>query len=130
MWLDEHGIMLHDGEKRKSAMEFACESMREPLAHEFTATMFSSYRKKRLSGEIVRTDRVKQISPRTMNLELAYFRVVFNELKGLGHWKLDNQLSELRPFKSERQSCHIWKMVKSPASWKNVRKAGTKVCTG
>lgn len=100
-WIDEHGVTLDDGEKRKGAMEFACESMGDPTAHEFNATMFSSYRKKRLSGEIVRTARVKQVSPRTMNLELAYFRAVFNELKRLGHWKLDNPLSDLRPFKSE-----------------------------
>lgn len=68
-WFDEHGVTLDDGAKRKAAMEFACESMGEPFAHEFNATMFSTYRKKRLSGEIVRTARVKQVSPRTMNLE-------------------------------------------------------------
>jgi len=100
-WYDEHGVTLDDGLKRKGAMEFACKSMGEPNAREFTSTMFSSYRKKRLTGEIVRTTRVTQVSPRTMNLELAYFRAVFNELKRLGHWKLDNPLSDLRPFKSE-----------------------------
>ncbi|WP_024550776.1 phage integrase [Siccibacter turicensis] len=100
-WFDEHGLTLDDGEKRKGAMLFACESMGEPLAHEFDATMFSLYRKKRLSGEIIRTSRVQQVSPRTMNLELAYFRAVFNELKRLGHWKSDNPLAGVRPFKSE-----------------------------
>lgn len=100
-WFDEHGITLDDGEKRLSAMMFACESMGNPLAHEFSATMFSLYRKKRLSGEIARTARVQKVSPRTMNLELAYFRAVFNELKRLGHWKKDNPLENLRPFKSE-----------------------------
>ncbi|EDR8672805.1 tyrosine-type recombinase/integrase [Salmonella enterica] len=100
-WFDEHGITLDDGEKRKSAMVFACESMGDPLAHEFDASLFSQYRKKRLSGEISRTTRVKQVSPRTMNLELAYFRAVFNELKRLGHWKVDNPLTNVRPFKSE-----------------------------
>ncbi|MDR6297008.1 phage integrase [Pantoea dispersa] len=100
-WFDEHGITLDDGEKRLKAMKFACESMGNPLAHEFSSTMFSVYRKKRLSGEITRTDRVQKVSPRTMNLELAYFRAVFNELKRLGHWKKDNPLESLRPFKSE-----------------------------
>lgn len=100
-WFDEHGVTLDDGEKRKGAMEFACESMGDPLAHEFDATMFSLYRKKRLSGEISRTPRVKQVSPRTMNLELAYFRAVFNELKRLGHWKAENPLTGIRAFKSE-----------------------------
>ncbi|MGK3227740.1 tyrosine-type recombinase/integrase [Enterobacter soli] len=99
-WFEEHGVTLDDGEKRKGAMEFACESMGDLLAHEFDATMFSLYRKKRLSGEIARTTRVKQVSPRTMNLELAYFRAVFNELKRLGQWKLENPLSNVRAFKS------------------------------
>ncbi|RUR96430.1 integrase [Pectobacterium polaris] len=27
MWFDEHGITLDDGEKRKGAMEYACECM-------------------------------------------------------------------------------------------------------
>ncbi|WP_419236088.1 tyrosine-type recombinase/integrase [Serratia fonticola] len=100
-WFDEHGVTLDDGEKRKSAMEFACASMGEPTAHEFTSTMFSIYRKKRLSGALSRTSRVEKVSPRTVNLELAYFRAVFNELKRLGHWKNDNPLDLMRPFKSE-----------------------------
>ncbi|QKJ57606.1 phage integrase [Serratia fonticola] len=100
-WYDEHGVTLDDGEKRKNAMEFTCASMGEPTAHEFTSTMFSVYRKKRLSGELSRTTRVEKVSPRTVNLELAYFRAVFNELKRLGHWKNDNPLDLMRPFKSE-----------------------------
>ena len=100
-WFDEHGVTLDDGEKRKSAMVFACESMGNLSAHEFDATMFSLYRKKRLSGEIFLTERVKKVTPRTMNLELVYFRAVFNELKLLGHWKLDNPLSNVRPFRTE-----------------------------
>lgn len=100
-WFNEHGVTLDDGEKRKGCMEFACESMGEPLAHEFNATMFSLYHSKRLSGKISRISRVRQVSPRTMNLELAYLRAVFNELKWLGHWKLDNPLSNVRRFKSE-----------------------------
>lgn len=100
-WFDEHGVTLDDGEKRKSSMEFACDNMGDPLAHEFDGAMFSLYRKKRLTGEISRTTRVKQVSPRTMNLELAYFRAVFNELKRLGHWKAENPLAGVRAFKSE-----------------------------
>ncbi|MDK9356362.1 tyrosine-type recombinase/integrase [Lelliottia sp. V106_10] len=100
-WFDEHRVTLDDGEKREGTMEFACLSMGDPSAHEFDATMFSNYRKKRLSGEIARTARVKQVSPRTMNLELAYFRAVFNELKRFEHWKLENPLLNVRAFKSE-----------------------------
>ncbi|GKW03042.1 integrase [Pectobacterium carotovorum subsp. carotovorum] len=100
-WFDEHGITLDDGEKRKSAMEYACECMGEPTAHEFDTTMFSLFRKKRLSGEFSRTSRIAQVTPRTVNLELAYFRAVFNELKRLGHWKHENPLEIMRPFKTE-----------------------------
>lgn len=100
-WYDEHGITLDDGEKRKSAMNFACDSMGDPLAHEFSSEIFSTYRKKRLSGEISRTSRIEKVSPRTVNLELAYFRAVFNELRRLGHWKNDNPLGLMRAFKSE-----------------------------
>lgn len=100
-WYDEHGITLDDGKRRKDAMEYACDCMGKPAAHEFDTTMFSIYRKKRLSGELARTSRVKTVTPRTVNLELAYFKAVFNELKRLGHWKNENPLSLMRPFKSE-----------------------------
>lgn len=101
LWYDEHGITLDDGERRKSAMEFAYESMGKPRAKEFDATMFSNYRKRRLSGEFSRTSRIDKVTPRTVNLELSYFRAVFNELKRLGHWKSDNPLEAIRAFKTE-----------------------------
>lgn len=123
-WFDEHGITLDDGEKRLKAMKFACESMGNPLAQEFSSTMFSVYRKKRLSGEITRTNRVQKVSPRTMNLELAYFRAVFNELKRLGHWKKDNPLESLRPFKSEEAELaylEVDEITRLLEEWKNSR---------
>ncbi|WP_455268754.1 phage integrase [Rahnella aceris] len=101
LWYDEHGITLDDGERRKSAMEFAFESMGRPSAKEFDATMFSNYRKRRLSGEFSRTSRIDKVTPRTVNLELSYFRAVFNELKRLGHWKFENPLATIRAFKTE-----------------------------
>ena len=73
----------------------------EPTAHEFDTTMLSLFRKKRLSGEFSRTSRIAQVTPRTVNLELAYFQAVFNELKRLGHWKHENPLETMRPFKTE-----------------------------
>jgi site-specific recombinase XerD len=88
-------------EGKPPAIEFACESMGNPGVHECNATMFSLYRKKRLSGEIASTARVKKVFLRTMNLEQAYFRAVFSELKRLGHRKTENPLAGLRAFKSE-----------------------------
>lgn len=98
-WFNAHGITLSDGVKRKGAMEFACFSMGNPLATEFNAKLFATYREQRLSGKITRSDRVKAVSPRTVNLELAYFRAVFNELKRLGDWNAPNPLENIREFK-------------------------------
>lgn len=98
-WYSAHGITLGDGIKRLEAMKYACECMGHPSAVEFNAELFSKYREKRLSGALSRTDRIKQVSPRTVNLELTYFKAVFNELRRLGQWKSDNPLSNLRPFR-------------------------------
>ncbi|HCA3682115.1 TPA: tyrosine-type recombinase/integrase [Klebsiella pneumoniae] len=98
-WFNAHGVTLSDGLKRKGAMEFACFAMGNPLATEFNAKLFATYREQRLSGKITRSDRVKTVAPRTVNLELAYFRAMFNELKRLDHWSLPNPLENVREFK-------------------------------
>ncbi|MBR7475929.1 site-specific integrase, partial [Klebsiella pneumoniae] len=59
----------------------------------------SPYREQRLSGKITRSDRVKAVTPRTVNLELAYFRAMFNELKRLDDWTAPNPLENVREFK-------------------------------
>ncbi|KNH33078.1 tyrosine-type recombinase/integrase [Pantoea vagans] len=99
LWFNAHGITLADGEKRLSTMAFACEAMGNPLAVEFNARFFSAYREQRLSGKITRSTRVKTVTPRTVNLELAYFRAVFNELRRLDEWKAPNPLENIREFK-------------------------------
>ncbi|EGF1919222.1 tyrosine-type recombinase/integrase [Salmonella enterica] len=100
-WYSAHGITLKDGLKRQLAMHHAFECMGEPFARDFDAQMFSRYREKRLKGEYARSNRVKEVSPRTLNLELAYFRAVFNELNRLGEWKGENPLKNMRPFRTE-----------------------------
>ena len=100
-WYSAHGITLKDGLKRQLAMHHAFECMGEPLARDFDAQMFSRYREKRLKGEYARSNRVKEVSPRTLNLELAYFRAIFNELNRLGEWKGENPLRNMRPFRTE-----------------------------
>ncbi|SBW25875.1 tyrosine-type recombinase/integrase [Citrobacter europaeus] len=107
-WYNAHGVTLADGEKRKGAMEFACLSMGDPLATEFNAKLFSIYREQRLSGKITRSDRVKSVTPRTVNLELAYFRAMFNELKRLDDWIAPNPLENVREFKiSESEMAYL-----------------------
>ncbi|EDR3919223.1 tyrosine-type recombinase/integrase [Salmonella enterica] len=99
LWYERHGITLRDGEKRKSAMLWAADCMGSPLATEFSAQLFTAYRAKRLDGQFARTKRVSQVSPRTMNLEHAYFLAVFNELKRLGEWAAPNPLENVRQFR-------------------------------
>lgn len=99
LWFDRHGITLNDGEKRRKSMLWASECMGSPLATEFNAQLFTIYRAKRLDGHFARTKRLSKVSPRTMNLEHAYFLAVFNELKRLGEWKAPNPLENIRQFR-------------------------------
>ncbi|AGE20047.1 phage integrase family protein [Serratia marcescens WW4] len=98
-WYSLHGISLDDGEKRQTTMHHAFECMGRPLATEFNALLFTKYRKARLEGKFPRTSRVQKVSHRTMNLEFAYFRAMFNELKRLGHWKGENPIENVTEFK-------------------------------
>ncbi|EMJ0104514.1 TPA: tyrosine-type recombinase/integrase [Enterobacter cloacae] len=100
-WYSAHGITLKDGLKRQLAMHHAFVCMGEPLARDYNAQMFSRYREKRLQGEYARSNRVKEVPPRTLNLELVYFRAMFNELNRLGEWKGENSLKNMRPFRTE-----------------------------
>ena len=107
-WFNAHGVTLSDGVKRKGAMEFACLAMGNPLTTEFNAKLFATYREQRLSGKITRSDRVKSVTPRTVNLELAYFRAMFNELKRLDDWIAPNPLENVREFKiSESEMAYL-----------------------
>ncbi|MGK0687684.1 phage integrase [Serratia marcescens] len=101
LWFERHGITLKDGEKRKSSMLWAAQCMGSPIATEFNAQLFTAYRAKRLEGQFARTKRVAQVSPRTMNLEHAYFLAVFNELKRLGEWSAPNPLENVRQFRTD-----------------------------
>lgn len=100
-WYSSHGMMLKDGKNRLDVMLWACEKLGNPLATEFTAQLFSRYREQRLSGKLFRTERVKKVSPRTVNLELSYFRAVFNELERLGEWQTENPIKHVRPFRTD-----------------------------
>ncbi|AJR01977.1 putative prophage integrase [Enterobacteriaceae bacterium bta3-1] len=99
LWFNSHGVTLADGEKRRTTMAFACKAMGNPLATEFNAKIFASYREQRLSGKIIRSNRVKTVTPRTVNLELAYFRAMFNELRRLDEWTPPNPLENMREFR-------------------------------
>lgn len=100
-WYLSHGKTLKDGEREKKILEFICESTNNPVANDFTAKMFTDYRKKRMSGELYRTDAVKNVSLRTLNLELVYLRAMFNELERLGEWDKPNPVKNIKLFKTD-----------------------------
>lgn len=101
MWYERHGVALSNGEKRKDAMTWAAECMGFPLATEFNAQLFTAYRAKRLDGHYARTNRVSKVSPKTMNLEHAYFLAMFNELKRIGEWSAPNPLENVRQYRTD-----------------------------
>ncbi|GDX05757.1 tyrosine-type recombinase/integrase [Buttiauxella sp. A111] len=101
MWHERHGVALRNGLKRKDAMSWAAECMGFPLASEFNAQLFTAYRAKRLDGQFSRTKRVSLVSPKTMNLEHAYFLAMFNELKRIGEWSAPNPLENVRQYRTD-----------------------------
>ena len=51
---------------------------------------------------------MKTVTPRTVNLELAYFRAMFNELRRLDEWTAPNPLENVREFKiSESEMAYL-----------------------
>lgn len=103
LWNNAHGKTLSDGENVYTTLLFIADSINNPIAVNFTAKDFTEYRSKRLSGEIYRTERVKTVSQRTLNLELTYVKAMFNELIRLGEWTLKNLVGRIRQFRIDEQ---------------------------
>lgn len=101
VWYLSHGKTLKDGERVKKILEFISESTNNPIADDFTAKIFTDYRKRRMNGELYRTDTVKNVSLRTLNLELVYLRAMFNELERLGEWDKPNPIKNIKQFKTD-----------------------------
>lgn len=68
--------------------------MNNPRADKFSADMFAEYRSQQLDGGIQKN---------TLNHRQAYMKAMFNELKRLGHWKKENPVKSLRPFKLQEK---------------------------
>ncbi|WP_085247411.1 phage integrase [Gilliamella mensalis] len=100
-WYQSHGQTLKDGERVRKILEFICQSTGDLIAGNFTTKTFTDYRKKRMNGELYRTESVKTVSLRTLNLELVYLRAMFNELTRLGEWERPNPLENIKQFKTD-----------------------------
>lgn len=101
IWYQSHGQTLKDGERVKKILEFICQSTSDPLVDDFTTRTFTNYRKKRMNGDLYRTNSVKSVSLRTLNLELVYLRAMFNELTRLGEWEKPNPVAHIKQFKTD-----------------------------
>lgn len=94
LWFKHHGQQLRAGRDTYRRLIALCESMGNPIAETFNASMFAAYRTRRISDGI---------TPNCINREHAYLRAVFNELRRVGEWSRDNPLKDLRQFKIEER---------------------------
>lgn len=88
-WYKLHGIQLKDGKRRLRKLEMMCDNLLQPTASQFTTSLFTDYRARRL----------QEVAPATTNRELSYIKAVFNELRRCGEWDTDNPLEFVRPIK-------------------------------
>lgn len=105
-WHRMHGQTLAAGERVRRSLELMAIAMGDPLAREFTAQQFATYRDQRLSGQIVfpSNNRAPVVTMATVNNEHARLLAMFNELIRLDQWQGDNPIKKLRGFKeTERE---------------------------
>ncbi|OFJ49523.1 hypothetical protein BA896_012190 [Janthinobacterium lividum] len=93
LWFDYHGTGLSSGVDTKQRLLSMANAIGDPIASNFSASMFAEYRTKRLEAGL---------SANSMNREHAYLRSVFNELARLGYWTAENPLGKLRQFKVQQ----------------------------
>lgn len=112
LWFAYYGRTLVKGEVIINKFHHMVKAMGNPVASTFSSKIYSDYRSKRMSGDLVFVDeeRWKRGKPSisTLNSELARFKAVFNKLKELGEWKLANPLEDVKPFReSEREMAFL-----------------------
>lgn len=93
LWFDYHGTGLSSGVDTKQRLLSMANAIGDPIASNFSASMFAEYRTRRLEAGL---------SANSMNREHAYLRSVFNELARLGYWNAENPLGKLRQFKVQQ----------------------------
>lgn len=111
LWFRLHGRTLKRGEHARAFLERMVTNMGDPIAADFTASDFTTYRAERLAGKWGRprvgSGRKKDgttapITANTANHELSYLRAMFNELERLGEWLGVNPLAKVRALKFDQ----------------------------
>ncbi|NMS08174.1 site-specific integrase, partial [Vibrio parahaemolyticus] len=107
LWFDHYGATLANGPVIKSKFLKMAEAMGNPVASTFSSRVYSEFRSRRMSGELIFVDaRWQKGAPSiaTLNSELARFKAMFSKLKELGEWKSQNPLEEVKPFKDHERT--------------------------
>lgn len=91
-WYKLHGFGLKDAKYRYSRTKAIAERLGNPPAKDFNALAWANYR----------TERLKTVTPETINHEQRYISAVFSELIRLGVWHESNPISAIRQIKTDQ----------------------------
>lgn len=98
VWYRMHGKTLKDHVRLRKLLYRMSERLGNPVAYDFSALAFSTYRE----------ERTKEISTTTVNREHSYLRAMFNELERLGVINFPNPLVKIRQFRErEGELCYL-----------------------
>ncbi|WP_330114433.1 tyrosine-type recombinase/integrase [Pseudomonas sp. JS3066] len=93
LWYRVYGCTLKSGPRRLAALRLTVARLGDPYVSEFTSSLWSNYR----------TRRMKEVIPATMNIEQLYVSSVFAELIRQGHYQGVNPLSQIKLFKVDQK---------------------------
>ena len=86
LWYTHHGMSLKSGKERVRSLKKVAQALGNPKARHFTSQTWAEYR----------TERIKGVSPISVNHEHTYLKAVFSELGRLGLWDQENPLARIR----------------------------------
>lgn len=92
IWYKLHGSTLKDAKYRYSRTQAIVQRLGNPLAEDFNALAWANYR----------TERLKTVTPETINHEQRYLSAVFSELIRLGVWHGENPILAIRQLKTDQ----------------------------
>lgn len=92
-WYRLHGCTLRDEKTRLSRTLAICERLGNPTPEQLTASRFAEYR----------AERLKEVTPSTVNHEHRYLKAVVNELIRFDLWELRNPLQAIRQIPIQEQ---------------------------
>lgn len=92
LWQKLHGSTLKDAKYRYARTQAIVERLGSPSASEFNSLAWAYYR----------TERLKSVTPQTINHEQRYLSAVFSELIRLGAWHGENPISSIRQIKTDQ----------------------------